>query len=232
MVNSIALLGKGLNNSTWKPIIDFLKKNSISPKLLSSHLELDNSFEFAILLGYDKIIPEEYLSKVKYGLILFHSSDLPKGRGWAPVFYTMNNEKKLVQTMLYAGKEADLGNVLAKAYYSLDGNEIEAEVKHYDDELTLLLIENFLIEIFEKKPIGTKQNIENATWWAKRRPKDSEISSEAKVSEIFDKLRSVPKSAPCFFTHKGRTYKIELSNLNEEDYKKFDKTKAKTQKLF
>jgi len=38
------------------------------------------------ILGYHKIIKKEYLKNNKYNIVV-HESDLPKGKGWVPLFW-------------------------------------------------------------------------------------------------------------------------------------------------
>jgi len=232
-MKTIALLGKGLNNGTWQPVTELLTQKGFNFQILNQYTELANNQLIGILLGYDKIVPEDFISKPKNGLLLFHSSDLPEGKGWAPIYYTMSNKKnELVQTLLYAHKSVDSGNILAKAKYPLLGNEIEQEVKNYDDQMTLALINECLEDIISKLPLGQKQDANKSKWWRRRSPEDSEIGINENISGLFDKLRSLPESAPAFFNYKGRSYRIDLSLYNKSDFSDFDINKLIIEKFY
>ncbi len=77
----IGLLGKGLNAGTWSPLGLVLSANGIHYEVLSDHHQINGKQDLVISLGYDRVIPEEYINRPALGIIVFHSSDLPKGRG-------------------------------------------------------------------------------------------------------------------------------------------------------
>jgi len=91
----IGLLGKGLNANTWVPLELIMAAKGISYGFLAHFREIQSKYSLVISLGYDRMIPQDYLHKTKFGIIVFHSSDLPRGRGWAPLFYTIINNNTL-----------------------------------------------------------------------------------------------------------------------------------------
>jgi len=69
-----------------KQFIKILKKKRISAKLFFDHENISEEFKIVFIISYFKIIPKEFLLKHKHNLIV-HESDLPKGKGWAPLFW-------------------------------------------------------------------------------------------------------------------------------------------------
>lgn len=227
-MSKIALLGKGLNFDGWKKISDLLGRKGIDFEIFQNHREISDEFTLGILLGYSRIVPQNILNLPENGFVLFHSSDLPEGRGWAPIYNTIVKGKDLTQTMLYASEKVDLGNILVKATYELEGNEVEEEVKGYDDLITLELLENFIEEIIRKKPLGKPQDESESTWWDKRYPKDSEINDlDSRLIDLINYLRGVPESAPTFFYFKGRKFYLKLIPEEVNGENTFDVSKLK-----
>ena len=80
------------------PIIKYVKKEfkrkNVFLKVTNKLEEINNNYKLVILLSLKKVIKEEYLIKANSRVILFHSSDLPEGRGWAPIYETIFQGKK------------------------------------------------------------------------------------------------------------------------------------------
>lgn len=209
---SAILLGKGLNRGGWLPVIARLDSIGCTSQIIENESQIQSDADIGILLGHDRLVSKESLQKPRLSFVLFHSSDLPKGRGWAPIYHTIVNGLPLVQSMLVASEGADEGPVLAKARYPLAGVELEEEVREIDDTMTLMLIEQVLPSYLLGRLNPLPQNAENATWWSKRRPNDSKISVEQPISQMLDHLRALPASAPAYFEWKGRRFSLQLES--------------------
>ena len=73
---------------------DFTIQNYIDKHLLGFEIHVEENLPKDIL-SYDLIILWSYrkiLKNISYyrNIVLFHSSDLPDGKGWAPIFNTLN----------------------------------------------------------------------------------------------------------------------------------------------
>ena len=226
----VILLGKGLNSGSWAPVCSLLEKKGIGFTISGNHNELRKGPDLGIILGYDRIIPSEVLARPRLGFILFHSSDLPRGRGWAPIYNTVTANLPLTQTLLFASEEVDAGPVIAKATYPLEGNEMEAEVRKFDDGLTLALLDDVLDPLLKGKVQGIEQDHSQATWWRRRVPEDSEVRLEASISESFDHIRGLPRSAPVVFSHRGRRFKVMIEPMDPG--KTFDPENVRIQRFF
>jgi methionyl-tRNA formyltransferase len=208
----IGLLGKGLNADTWSPLELTLSAKGIHYEFLSDHHQINGKLDLVISLGYDRIISEEYINRPAFGIIVFHSSDLPKGRGWAPLFYTIiNKEKYLTQTMFYADKEIDSGPIIAKARYPMNRFFTISELREIDDNLTIFLFQKYCSLICKEKVKATPQNHNEATFWAKRKPKDSRIESEKSLIDTYDLMRALPDNLPAEFEIESNTVKVKIS---------------------
>lgn len=209
-MSSLILIGKGLNESGWERVVPVIEANACSWQITENHQVIKGDFDLGVLLGYNKIVPEDVLNIPRYGFILFHSSNLPKGRGWAPIYNTIVRELPLVQTLLFVTPDVDSGNIIAKAKYLLQGNETEREVRMIDDLMTLCLLEESLKPLLRGEITGISQNENDATWWRRRAPEDSVVDLNRALIELVDHLRALPKSAPAFFDYKGRRFYLTV----------------------
>jgi methionyl-tRNA formyltransferase len=207
----IGLLGKGLNFRGWKPLVSILNKKGLPYSYLSAHSEICSQHDLVVSLGYAKIIPEDFLLRPKNGLVVFHSSDLPRGRGWAPLYYTIvNHDSHLVQTLFYADKGVDSGHLIAKARYPVEEWMTLKDLRRIDDRLTCILFKNYIGRLVTQKLSGTRQNEAHATYNAKRTPAHSLIDPQRSLADLYPILRGLPEKLPAFFNHKGITVQINL----------------------
>ena len=74
--------------------VEALRENQ-SIRLYTSYQfeDIENNIDIVFTYNYDKIIPVEYFSVPKIGIFVLHSSDLPKGRGWAPIYNSIINKE-------------------------------------------------------------------------------------------------------------------------------------------
>ncbi len=209
-MSSLVLLGRGLNESGWEPAVNIIEAKGYCCQIVKNHEEIESSFDLGVLLGYNRIVPKDVLSIPRLGFILFHSSDLPRGRGWAPIYNTIVCGLPLVQSLLFSAPGVDTGNIIAKARYPLQGNETEREVRLVDDLMTLRLLEESLKPLLRGEITGILQNENEATWWRRRTPENSVVDLNKPLIELIDYLRALPKSAPAFFDYKGRRFYLTM----------------------
>lgn len=207
----IALLGNGLNCGGWQKAKDLLNSFGFSYRNIDNYRDISEEFRIVFSLGYSRIIPKEYLRKPALGVVVFHSSDLPKGRGWAPLFYTIIHKlPTLTQTMFFASEGVDDGPVIAKASYPLTPHLLLSDLRNIDDLLTLRLLAQYAPLLLENKIHGVKQDDKKASYWKKRNPEDSQIDPNSTILEAYDFLRALPKEHPAFFEKDGAKIKIHI----------------------
>jgi methionyl-tRNA formyltransferase len=73
-----------------------LKNKLDNSELFFNHKEINDSYNIVFILSYHNIIEEKYLKLHKHNIVI-HGSSLPKGKGWAPMFWQiLENKKKLL----------------------------------------------------------------------------------------------------------------------------------------
>lgn len=207
----IGLLGKGLNSGGWARVQEILCSKAIACETIADHRAISAEHACVLSIGYSRIIPRECLDKPRNGVIVFHSSDLPRGRGWAPLYYTLvGHHRFLTQTMFYADEGVDSGDIIAKARYPLDKLVDLTAAREIDDHLTCLLVERFIDDVVKTRMPGTPQNHDEATYFERRRPPDSRISPESRLVDLVDVLRALPPDAPAFFEIDGARVQVRM----------------------
>lgn len=191
-----------------KQFIKILKKRRISAKLFFGYENISEEFEIVFILSYFKIIPKEFLLKHKHNLIV-HESNLPEGKGWAPLFWQILEAKNEIPIVLIeASERVDEGDIFIKDSILYEGHELYDEIREKQVKKTADLCLKFIEEYENMKPI--KQS-GKGTIYKKRNAFDSELDTKKTIEEQFNLLRIVNnKDFPAFFYHKGQKYIIKI----------------------
>jgi len=191
-----------------KQFIKILKKKRISAKLFFDHENISGEFKIVFILSYFKIIPKEFLLKHKHNLVV-HESNLPKGKGWAPLFWQILEGKNEIPIVLIeAFERMDEGDVYIKDSILYEGHELHDEIREKQAKKTMDLCLRFIERYEMMKP---KKQIGKGTIYKKRTAFDSELNVNKTIKDQFNLLRIVNNEEfPAFFYHKGRRYIINI----------------------
>lgn len=164
---------------------------------------------------YDLIVPWNYQRIIKNpndykNAIVIHSSDLPKGRGWAPLYNSIvNQQKDFVISCIRLSDPVDSGEIILKASFEMKSEYTATFLRAIDIELTFLIIS----KLFEKWPDGNFQSIKQkseSTYNKKRHLSDNEIKLNDNFGDVLDMLRAVESQHPAFIEYNGIDYIIEV----------------------
>ena len=190
-----------------------LKKN-LKSKLFYNHLDIEENFDILFILSYHKIIPKEVFKKNRHNIVI-HASDLPKWKGWAPLFWQiLEGKNEIVFSMFEATNGVDDGDIYMKRVLKLNGYELNAEIRKKQADLIKKMCIEF-IQNYEKYKTPTPQAGEES-FYPKRTPKDSELDINKTIKEQFNLLRIVDnKEYPAFFTIDGHKYILTIRKADE-----------------
>ena len=213
--------------------------------LVKTHLTKDK-FDISItdalpkdLSKFDLIIPWSYRKVIKNvnqatNVIIIHSSELPHGRGWAPIYYSINEgQSSYVITCICATDNVDEGDIVIKASFPLLPQYTASYLREIDQEISFVLIKKLLDKWPDCNFITRKQEgIES--YRPRRFPEDNEVQISKSLDSMRPHLRSVEDSNPAFFYYKNIKYiisifpdnkpafpekiKIEYPGINEIEY--------------
>ncbi len=199
------------NNWIGVNLNEFIKK-SISKKKFLVKIETKEqkliNFDIVFIINYSKIIKESILNNYKIPLII-HASDLPKGRGFAPMIWQiLNNKNEITVSLFKASKNFDEGNIIYKIKLKFDGTELYNELREKLSEKIFDLISHFLNKYPKIKYYKQKGK---PTYFKKRTPSDSEININKSIKSQFNLLRVCNNELwPAFFKYKRNTYIIKI----------------------
>ena len=212
----ISILCSSINH----PVNAWLKKwiarhnNSNKIELLRNKSEL-NGGDILFLVSCNEIIPLD--DRVKYSkTLIIHASDLPKGRGWSPLIWSIiDGASEVTVSLLEAEDKTDSGDIWKKINIQILKTDLYDDIntKLFNAELDLM---SFAVNNFENiKPIKQDPLVE-PTYYKKRTPEDSELNPDESIRENFDLIRICdPTRFPAFFYYEGIRYKLNIVKDDE-----------------
>lgn len=206
-----------LNSSVDHPINPFLKnwanKNSCNHKItiVRSRKDLIEG-DILFLISCAEIISKKDREKFKKSLII-HASDLPKGRGWSPhIWEIINGADFLTISLIEVEDKVDTGDIWKKKKVNIPKTALFEEINRivFSAEIELM---DFAIENFARvTPL--KQIKEEASYWKKRTPKDSELNINMSLDEQFNLIRvSDVDRFPAYFYKNGEKFLLSIKKI-------------------
>ena len=214
-INTVNVL---VDNDSWilpyaEQLVTTCKEMGLDVTFARNQHQLVQS-DVSFFIGCTQLVSPENLKKSALNLVV-HESALPEGKGFAPVAWQILEGKHDIPICLIEASEAaDSGDIWLQDSFSLTGSELYHEWGAKQGQATLALCIKFLSDSQGIIPIK-QHGVE--TFYARRTPRDSELSIEKTLEQQFDLLRTVDNdNFPAFFHHRGKTYKLEISEYDVE----------------
>ena len=178
---------------------------------INDSVELVKSLKPDIIMmcGWRQIIEKEILYLPGKGMIGFHPTLLPFGRGPAPIINTiLEGFKESGVTMLYTDEGVDSGDIIAQEKFSVEEDDYAMDIYNKVVEAGRSLVRKYMPLIVEGRAPRIPQNEKAATYLPKRSLKDNRIYPEKEsIEQIHRKIRAF--SEP----YKGAYLKIGKDRL-------------------
>ena len=170
--------------------------------------------ELVLFYGWSWIIHDTILTDFK--CLMLHPSPLPKYRGGSPIQnQIIAGEKQSAVTLFIMDKGIDTGPIVGQQAFSLEGgiDEIFSRITSVGFELTQDLLINGL------NPVP--QNNKESTTYRRRKPQDSEITSDElnhKPAEfLYNKIRMLQNPYPNAYIKTADGKKLILLDARIEE---------------
>ena len=208
MKQRICLLLNSLSDYTFSKIISkYLPSNLFDIDVFESFPENPLDYQLIIPWSYRKLIKD---AESIGNIVVMHSSNLPEGRGWAPIYYTFK-EKKDVYTIsgVIANNEIDAGEIVIRASFPIYGNYTATYARKVDEEISLMLIAKIIENWPDGKLVG-KEQIGIPSYRSRRTTQDNKVNLTDSLIDILPHLRGVEDNSPAFFVLDGHKYFIKI----------------------
>lgn len=176
-------------------------------KISHNHLETQSQ-DIVFILGYTKILDEEFLKSNKLNLVI-HESALPKGKGFSPVQWQILEGARFIPVCLIeATSLVDSGDIIYRHTFELSGFELYEEIREKQAKATMKIISDFLNiypDFNREKQSGSQ------SFYRKRRIEDSELDIHKSIKQQFNLLRiGNNEEWPSFFYYEKKKYVIKI----------------------
>ncbi len=162
---------------------------------------------------YDLIVAWSYRKIIKKipnpnNIIIFHSTDLPNGKGWAPIYNSIVNENKFFTiTGILASTKVDAGDIVVRAKFRIEPQYMARDIRVFDNRISLLLISKILNK-FDKGHLRGVVQVGTGSYNKRRTESDNEINIADSFSTLIPHLRACESNALPYFFYKNIKYKI------------------------
>lgn len=166
------------------------------------------NFDIVFILSYLKIISGKFLARNALNLVI-HESNLPQGKGWAPLFWqVIEGKNEICFTLFEADEKVDNGEIYLQKWLKLSGFELYDEIRLKQAELKKAMCVEFLT-LYPCIKARKQEGLES--FYPKRSPKDSELNINESLKSQFNLLRSCSNDDfPAFFINDGKKYIIKI----------------------
>ena len=153
-------------------------------------------------------------------IIVFHASDLPKGRGWSPYIWDiLSGAETITVCAISAAEKIDCGDIWTKTSFKVAKTDFLIDIleKISNAQLELLKRVVSMINNFEF-PTPQDQRIK-PTYFSRRTPKDSFLDPDKTLNQLFDQIRMSDRTRfPAIVQIHGEKFNVVMERLNDENY--------------
>ena len=165
-----------------------------------------DKYSLIVLWNLTKIIDVPINSRV----VIFHSSDLPKGRGWAPIFHALANENKQhVITAVMAAPKVDSGDMVAKARFTIEPSYTADILREFDEE-TCMILTSLIVERYESKPIKAIRQVGPPSYYQRRTPDDNMVDGSKSLNELLPVIKASGKAHRAYIMYNKTKFYIHI----------------------
>lgn len=216
MLRNVAILTSA---DSWfipyaKELVFKLRTKGYSATLFNSPHDINSSMDVVFILSFFQKVDDVFLKSHKYTLVV-HESDLPHGKGWAPMIWQIiEGKSEITVCLLEAASKIDSGRIFLREIVEFSGYELHNEIRSIQVQVTEKLCLKFLENYDKIIPIEQRGN---STFYRKRNPNDSQLEVDKTIREQFNLLRTVSnKDFPAFFILNGHKYVLEIKKYDDK----------------
>jgi hypothetical protein len=170
--------------------------------------------DICFYLSYGRIVDGATRARYRHNLVV-HESDLPLGRGWAPMSWQiLSGAREVTVTLLAAADAVDAGDIYLQERIVLEGHELHPEWRSMQAASTLKLCKEF-VRSFPGILAEARPQVGRPTFYARRRPEDSRLDPKRSIREQFNLLRIVSNEQyPAYFHLDGQKYILRIEKAD------------------
>lgn len=182
--------------------------------------EIENlDFDILFVVGLSQLVSERIIDAAKAGAIGFHPTQLPKGRGRAPIAWLVDEVQDGAATFFVLEEEADAGAIFEQECFEVVESDTAKSVESKLLDAMATALDRLLPNIKRGEWHPIPQNEALATEYAIRKPDDGLISWSLPAHKIDRLIKAASEPHPGAFTFHEETKIKVLSSRIENSIK-------------
>jgi len=155
------------------------------------------------VIGLSQLVPDRLIAMATHGAVGFHPTMLPRGRGRAPVAWTIILGERAGVTLFILTDRPDAGDIIAQREVPVLPGDYSADLIARTNDVLFDVVTELAPKIKSGDIPRTPQQHELATYYGKRTPADGLIWWNRKTELIHRLIRAAGKPYPGAFTFLG-----------------------------
>ena len=174
----------------------------------------DKMPDIIFAVGFSQMLDASWLKMPKYGCVGFHPTQLPEGRGRAPLAWLILDKKDGAATFFKMGDGMDDGPIYVQKKFKVeDEDDVETLIPKLHNAASNAL-DSWLPRLKSHDLSAYVQDPLRATYYGKRLPIDGQINWHHNASDIIRLIKASTRPYPGAFTClKGTIIKIWKAEL-------------------
>ncbi len=157
----------------------------------------DFQIDWLFIIGWSQIANEDIIKAPNIGAIGAHPTLLPKGRGRAPIPWTiLKGLNETGVTFFKLNEEIDTGSILLQKKIKLQKNESATTLYQKVCKTHSEMMPEIINLIMDNKLKEVKQNHLKSSYWPGRKPSDGLINLKGSVTEAEILIRATTRPYP------------------------------------
>ena len=147
-------------------------------------------------IGFSQLLKARWLSLPTHGCIGFHPTQLPFGRGRAPLAWLILDDVPSAVSIFLIDEGADSGPVFVQEPYNVEPNDTAASVERKIEAAFYSAMNKWLPLLFKGEWNPLPQDDLLASWYGLRKPEDGVIDWNKSATEIDKLVRASSRPHP------------------------------------
>lgn len=160
-----------------------------------------NRPDLLFVIGLSQLAPCELIDAAPHGGVGFHPTMLPKGRGRAPVAWTILLGEPAAATLFFLTEQADAGDIIIQKPVEVLPEDYSADLIERTNGVLREAIAEIAPAIASGNLPRTPQDDHQATYYEKRTPDDGLIDWHQSVDKVYRLIRAASRPYPGAFAY-------------------------------
>lgn len=196
-----------------KNLREQLKNSGINTELVYDS-NMASGGDISFLLSCTKIVGKKFLDLYQHNIVV-HASDLPEGKGFAPLkWQILEGKNEIVLTMFEAVEAIDAGCYYQKEKIFFKGTELLDELQEIMAEKIIAMCKEYALA--PDSFMAIEQN-GMESFYPKPTKEDDRLDIDKTIREQFNHLRIADNDRfPLWFLYNNKKYYIKIYREEEE----------------